>query len=271
VLLGGSMIAPGSAMAYTSTTDVVFVHGYGGCQDAATAGAGVLQTQYYSMQEPASRLHAIAYYGCDTDGESIVGYGPRNKTYFASTSNSAETTDIRHIAYELAWYLWDNFGAKNKPVDITGSSMGGLIVTYALQRIAAKDPLYPPSLKVPTVVTFSTPFKGAVSVGCTTGIECQQMAPNSSFVSDLIKAGAPQMTGGTIWLTMGSSAGCDLVPASSSLGLPRVNLALDYTYPCYDHVGYLWDTSTASDAVGHLNGAPWTGAHSLAVMAWALQ
>ena len=123
---------------------------------------------------------------------------------------------------------------------------------------------------MPSVVTFSTPFAGAMIPTCHGDTECQQLAPDSAFTLQLRKLGAPQFTGGTLWLTVGSSAGCDFVPTSSSLGLPKATFALDYTSPCYAHAAYAWDNSNRVDATGTLNGKPWGGAHALAVMAWAL-
>jgi hypothetical protein len=270
------LVAPGGASAYTSSTDVVFVHGYGACQDSWTVGAGPLQTQYYFEHEPLADLHAVSYYSCDTDGTDISAYGaPSGTVVPAAVAQTPDgdlvNTQIEHYSYELAWYLWDNFASQGKRVDLVGASMGGLVITYALQRVAAHDPAFPPSLVVPTVVTFATPFQG-VNLGCTTTVECQEMLPGSPFISALDRSGAPQPgTGYTFWVIVGSSAGCDVVPGSSSTVFGHVAEAVNYSAPCYTHVGYLWDDSFARDASGTLNGKPFSGgAHSLALMNWAL-
>lgn len=269
------LVAPGGAAAYTSSTDVVFVHGYGPCQDAWTEGAGPLQTQYYFRHQPLSELHAIDYYSCDTDGTDISSYAAPAGTAVPAIDAQApdgggDNTPIEHYSYELAWYLWDNFASQGKPVDLVGHSMGGLVIAYALQQVAAHNPAFPPSLRVPTVVTFSTPYRG-VNLGCTTTVECQEMLPGSAFISALDRTGAVQPGSGyTFWVIMGSSAGCDVVPASSTTVFGHVAEAIDYGSPCYTHVGYLWDDSAALDATGTINGKPFTGAHSLAVMGWAL-
>jgi pimeloyl-ACP methyl ester carboxylesterase len=271
LLLAAGGLGASPANAYTSSTDVVFVHGYGNCQNPWISGSGPLLTQYNWRHEPVAKLHAIEYYGCDWGGESIVGAGPDNAIYYPDTvDDNGQNSDIRHLGYELAWYLWNHFAAKGLPVDLVGHSMGGLIITYALQRVAAHDPRFPPRLTVPTVVTFSTPFAGA-NVGCAPSVECSQLEPGSSFLAAVRAAGAPQLTGGTLWLLMGSSAGCDAVPATSSLALARTTWRVDYHSPCYTHTGYAWDTSAAGNATGTVNGKAWTGAHSLAFMAWALR
>ncbi|GAB2464081.1 hypothetical protein [Jatrophihabitans fulvus] len=271
VLGVGVFTAASPASAYTSTTDLVYVHGYGGCNDVLVTGAGPLQTQYYFQNQPADKLHAVAFYGCDTNGDRIVGYGPRNKQYFPSPDNDGLDTDIRHVGYELAWYLYDRFTAKGLPVNLVGGSMGGLIIAFAMQRVKARDPLFPPRLAVRTALTFSTPF-GGVDLPCTPAtVQCTQIQKGSPFIKQVIAGGAAQVGSGTFWVVIGST-GCDFVPPSSSEALPGAVWAVDYTFPCYDHNGYVWDSSAATDATGTLNGSPFTGGvHSLALMQWALQ
>ena len=259
----GVVIGGDRASATTSTTDVVFVHGYGGCQDARLAGMGVILGQYYWHHAPMSSLHAVEYYGCDTDGESIIEYGPNSAGYYPSPDKNAHATDIRHFSYELAWWLWDNFTSRGKPVDLVGHSMGGLVVTFALQRVAARDPLFPPYLTVPSVVTVSSPFKGAPGFTCP-GIdkECNEMLPGSEFSNAVMAAGAVQpgetASSTTTWTLIGS-VGCDLVAASSTLSLPHANMVVDYAKPCYTHTSYLTDYATAVDALVTINGAAHVG------------
>jgi hypothetical protein len=249
-------------------TPVVFVHGYGdshtNChQDVTFELAGPLLTQYYAGT-PRSSLHPVEFYSCDYNGDTIIGYGPRNATYYPGPDLYLNT-DVRHLAYELAWYLYDNFTANQVPVDLVGESLGGVILTWALQRVAAQDPDFPPRLDVPAVVTFSAPFAG-YRFGCTTNVECRQLQPDADFVHQLLAAGAPDGTGGTRWMAMGSE-GCDEVPTSTSLALPGVGAAVDYTTPCYQHGDYVWDGSSTADAVGSRSGVAFSGGlHSLALM-----
>ena len=257
VLTGGGSQAGAS----TSTTDVVFVHGYGACSDVRAAGMGVLLAQYYWQHAPLTSLHAVEYYGCDTDGESIVEYGPNAAGYYPSPDNNAHKTDARHFSYELAWWLWDNFTSKGKPVDLVGHSMGGLIVTYALQRVAAHDPMFPKYLTVPSVVTISSPFNGAPGFTCpATDVECNEMLPGSQFTGQLEAAGAVQPGSGTTtrWSLFGG-VGCDLVSATSTLSLPRANMTYDYSYPCYTHTSYITDYSLTANASVKINGLAYTG------------
>ena len=280
-----SPFAAGTASAATTAafhTPVIIVHGYGSCQNVSTTMEGPFAEQYYTGTA-ASDLHEISYYGCDVNGESIQGYGPLNNPNCVSSNqvlnllcpvdlrspdNDYLNTDMRRFSYELAWYLYNNYGAY-RPVDLVGHSMGGLIITYALQQIAAHNVLYPPALSVQTVVTFSTPFAGA-NLGTST-LQARQMAPSGSdsIIPGILAAGAKQMYAGkyTIWAAEGSSAGCDVIPASSTLALHGETFVADYASPCYGHVDYLWDAFKPADATVKLNGVTRTnGYHSLDFM-----
>ncbi|MGN6607616.1 MAG: IPT/TIG domain-containing protein [Jatrophihabitans sp.] len=263
-----TLLGPDANVAGDAMPPIVYVHGYfsnsSPCNRSVTdLMAGPILTEYYAGV-PAADLHTVAFYACDAGGDPLFGYGPAAATTYPTTTNDANT-DLRRYAYELAWYLYDNFSARGRAADVVAASMGGVLITYAMQRVAAGDPLFPPALLVTNVVTFSTPFAGA-NVGCPSDTECTQLAAGSTLTSAITAAGAP-MTDRTRWTVVGSSAGCDLVPASSSLALTSVTYAVDYTSPCYDHGGYESDYSGAQDAVGTVNGQPTTtGWHSLALM-----
>ncbi len=277
MLLVSGVVAMPAAGAAVVKTPVVFVHGYGGCQDAGLDMEGPFAEQYYTGT-PIADLHHIAYYGCDTDGESIVGAGPLNGPDCSSTityllcpsflrtpDSDGQNTSIVRFSYELAWYLYGKFGA-TQPVDLVGSSMGGLIITYLVQQIAAHNPYFPPALHVPTVVTFSTPFAGA-NLGCYSNLECLQMLPTNTYslIPAILKAGAPQLNAGryTIWAAIGGD-GCDVIPSATTTALAKVTFNLVYTAPCYTHTGYLWDALAKTDAKGTNNGKPFTaGLHAL--------
>ena len=256
------------AVAATSTTDVVFVHG---------AGCGAINYTYYAMKfqaaatgEPMSKLHTVAYYNCDTYGDSIVNEGSPN--YLPSTDQNGMNTEIDRVAYELAWYLWNNFGSKGLPVDLVGHSMGGVIIADALQHIVEQDPAFPPSLDVPSVITFSAPMGGVSASFCALAPseECTELTEGSPLLAGIDAAGAPK-PGGTVWVAVGSD-GSDPIPSSSSLALPGATWRIDYTSPAYTHTGYLTDASWALNAHGTVNGIPFsTGYHSLLMMAELLR
>jgi hypothetical protein len=271
---------------------VVFVHGFllNLCpQEDVTApfagAAAELKAKGYK-----GTIESVAYYACDSNGPSIQSSGDPN-AYFPSgaylgTGGNTDQTDIRHISYELAWYLYNKYSSHGQTVDIVAHSMGGLIVRWALYQIQAHDPVFPPVLYVQDVVTLSTPHNG-IQDGynnlswCAGTLQCTQMTVGSSFLAELRSSGMdPQATGGTVWTAEGSSS-CDIMTAAQSTDMGDVHKIIfeGTAQPyCYDHTGYLTDTSDAADMPAQFTnpGDPAftttsTGAHSLAWMANALR
>lgn len=100
-----------------------------------------------------------------------------------SSLNHDYRVDWRHMAYHVAWYLWEEYSETDPQeegghwVDVVAHSMGGMIMRYALQQVAlpydevvcdspgAEDEyrcLWPPYLLVEDVVTLGTPHKGTI-------------------------------------------------------------------------------------------------------------
>ena len=258
----------GRAAAVTaSATDVVFVHG-AGCGAIAYTTTAIRDLE--AAGRAASTLHTVSYYACDVGGVSIMNEG--SSSYLPSRDANDTSTDVRRFSYELAWYLWNTFGAKGKPVDVVGHSMGGIIITYALQRIAAHDPDYPTSLTVRSVTTFSAPYAGVSQSLCAqdTTTECTQLLAGSSLINQITATGAVTLGSKTVWTAV-ASEGADAIPSKSTLALAKVTYRVDYTYPAYTHTSYLVDASALRNARGTLNGTPFaTGAHSLALLAQLL-
>jgi hypothetical protein len=130
--------------------------------------------------------------------------------------------------------------------------MGGLLIRYALHRVAVGDPNFPPFLTVPRAVTLATPHAGlrpaATRSICGRTVQCKAMRSDSVFISELTNhALDPQGLGGTAWTIAGASRTCDLVPPWSALALPAAE-RVRYVHPCYSHGDWLWDYSDAKDA-----------------------
>lgn len=68
--------------------------------------------------------------------------------------------DIRHVACELAWFIWFDASWRGWTVNIVAHSTGGIITQWALAT-TPHDPNFPPYLLVQNVVTMGTPFGGA--------------------------------------------------------------------------------------------------------------
>ncbi|MDB5165851.1 MAG: hypothetical protein JWM00_741 [Candidatus Saccharibacteria bacterium] len=247
----------------------LFVHGYllnlcpqGDASKTFASASTVLKNNGHT-----GKSDFIDYYACDSGGSNIQTHG-NPSAYFPSGANSGllggmaggntNDTDIRHISYQLAWYIYDTYSSKGQTVEVVSHSMGGLITNWMLYQVQVKNPVFPPYLYVQDSVTISTPFNG-VNDGynniswCPSGIQCQQMLPNSTFLTELRAQGlnAQATTAGTDHTAIGGSP-CDSVdkPIGTTLAGGDIHKVWYYANTpqaptCYDHVSYLNDTSTA--------------------------
>jgi hypothetical protein len=256
-----------TATSHLPDTPVVFVHGYneGACPGVdvthAAWGGAYLELTRAGWRGP---LLPVSYYACDHDGVDITGYGPSVPSGATPTITSAvprvsynQNTSIEQLAHDLGWFIYDSYTQSGKPVDLVAVSMGGLIVRDLLYRVAHHDSNMPPKLLVTHAVTISTPYLGYGATGASaicpiTTLQCQEFAVGSSFLTTLNgDPKPPEGDGGTTWSAAGSSAGCDFVPAATSLGLAGAQ-RIDYLTPCYTHVSYLFDGDANLDATARL-------------------
>jgi pimeloyl-ACP methyl ester carboxylesterase len=243
-----------------NATPVVLVRGYAGWKhcpgtDVTRAYWGDAVLKFSEVGWQADVL-PLSFYECDSDGVDITGYGPTvprgaTPTVTSGSPRVGYTSDtpMRRLAHDLAWFVYDQFSIKSTPVDLVGFSMGGLVLRYAIYRVAARDPDFPPYLNVPRAVTIATPHAGMPDASiCGPTRQCRAMVRGSAFMTDLMKhALDPQGRGGTAWTVAGSGSKCDLVSTSSALAMPGA-VRVHYLKPCYTHGDYLWDYSDASDA-----------------------
>ena len=276
-----------TAATRVSNAPVVFVHGFllntcPGTNPNSTFAGAVTALKASGHTGPNDMIN---YYACDSKGSNIQKSGDP-KAYFSTgqyvTGGNTNETDIRHISYQLAWYLYDTYASKGKTVELVGHSMGGLIIRWALQQIQVRNPVFPPVLYVQDAVTISAPHLGLKDntnnvTWCPSSLQCRQMLPGSSFLNELNTVGNPQATGGTDWTVIGGGA-CDFVTAAQATGAGDVHKVI---YPskkpvCYNHTSYLTDTSAAADMPvqtrhpGEASLAAGTGMHSMRWMASAV-
>lgn len=293
---------PGHDITYArwANAPVLFVHGFSqpklnsACLLSKGPGDNVTTTWTSAISALSSAgytgaVKAIAYYRCDilgAYGVSIKSYGASAPAYLKSPDNNGLDTKIETFAYELAWYIHDNYSVSYTPVSLVGHSMGGLIIRYMLDRIAAGDPDFPPAIYVQDAVSIATPFDGATPSVVTylcgpapVPAECQEFSTGSTFLTTMLAAGTPQATYGTDWTGIGGSPCDTLVAAASSMDNVSAHLLSYYTAnpPCYTHASYLTDTSTAADVpIAYMDpGDPYpyytaTGQRSLTQMVKAL-
>ena len=290
-----------SPPARTNTAPVLLLHGYllNSCPGTNANSTFASLITKLKAKGYTGRPVPIDYYACDSKGTNIQGYGDPNAYYpggyyTASTGGSykggnTNNTDLRHIAYQLAWYVYSAHSSKGQSVSIVGYSMGGLIARWMLYGVQSRDPAFPPYLYVQDMVTISTPHRGTddgfKNVGwCPPSTQCKQMFPGSPFLTELAASGLhPQATGGTDWTVLGDSP-CDAIgknPAGTTMDAGSVHKVSYYaprasTPNCYNHTSYLTDTSDQVDMPVRTS-EPWNptwvtgkGQHSLARVISAL-
>lgn len=237
VLLALTVSVPGASAGTGAarSAPVVFVHGFyaNKCPGLNVASAMAGPTAELKAIGWTGRLDVVAYYACDQGGTRI--------------GSDTVDTPIQTIAKQLANYIYSTYTAHGQAVDIVAHSMGGLIARTALDYTKSQAAGFPPSLLVKHVVAFSTPFTGVgpntiqAVPGLAGTFQAGQVSTGSSLLKTLSNDGAPAGSGGTNWLVIGSSGGCDVVPGASAVGLPGA-LKILYT-GCWSHVQYLSDAT----------------------------
>lgn len=230
-----------------------------------------------------SDVRTVAYYGgdvnCDVSisnsGSDAVHQGPgRTQQQNHPNGHHSNQTSIEHLAYHLAWYVYDTFSSRNVAIDVMGYSMGGLIARYAIDKVQRGDPDFPAYLLVEDVVSLETPHNGLnpyTRVWCSTLIyECVELGQGSSFLNTLNQgADNPQGKDGTDWTNIGSYADV-IVNSESAIAM---NAAHKFIYSptttfvdqngkvkLYGHLEIVQDTSDQPLVQGWYSesGGPWT-------------
>jgi hypothetical protein len=271
------------AAASPETTPVVLVHGY---SNASCPGTDVTHDVWggvyleLSWADWQARVLPVSFYACDSDGVDITGYGPSIPDGATTRITSGhprvrykQDTSIRRLAHDLAWFVYLRYTEAGRPVDLVGSSLGGLITRTALYRVAVHDAAFPPYLFVARSVTISAPHAGiGKSIPCGDTLECHEMRAGSDFMNRLVESAPdPQGAGGTKWTQVGSSAGCDLLPVSTTLAMSAEKV--DYLSPCYQHSEYVWDFDSSNDATIQVTdaGTTTTTDNAPRSLAWLVQ
>jgi triacylglycerol lipase len=74
--------------------------------------------------------------------------------------------------------LTAGYRQRQRPIDLLGFSMGGLVSRYYLQRLGGMQ-------RVQRFITISTPHNGTIAANFSRRSGCMQMRPNSAFMQDL--------------------------------------------------------------------------------------
>lgn len=172
--------------------------------------------------------HAISHHG--RHDRHFGDYDALPVTHTKTASNGPHrggqghtlNTNIRHLAYHLAWYIHDHYTARKEPlgVSIVAHSMGAVVTRYALAMVDHEPRFrhgFRTAVRVNDVVLASGPHRGAPVAQLCPGIsavimpiQCSQLDPGkaddkSSFLWDLNAYGQnPQQATGTDWTLLGS-------------------------------------------------------------------
>jgi pimeloyl-ACP methyl ester carboxylesterase len=198
----------------------------------------------------------IRYYEGDTNcsyavehhGSHSKHWGGSGEHNGAGTSHTADT-QIEHLAYHLAWTIYDHFSVNGTYVDLVGHSMGGLIARYAIAQVQRAHPDFPPSLRVEDVVTLGTPHGGSGwGDWCPWSDQCDQIGGDDYLMGWLrTNASNPQGTGGTDWTAMGSYDDT-LVSEGSAVDVGSAHKVNYLGSMNLEHGDYYNDTTDVRDA-----------------------
>ena len=234
-LVAGALVTVGTILAGAGPVDgrtndrskpVIFLHG----SDWLAPYGVDCPSQFAAMERRfrdfghTGRLVTVAYYRYDTGCSASIGRDGSHLRHYASghdpKGGHTGMTDIRHLGYHLAWYIYDHYSKAGIAVDVVGHSMGPLMIQYALAQVQRHHPDFPPRLLVEDVVSLAGPFAGARPIinTCHT-TQCTQMRPGSWLLGWLHQyAWNPQGEGGTDWTAV-SSVDDQYVSAGSGVAM----------------------------------------------------
>lgn len=246
---------------------VLFLHGLDAFGEAgndcnATFGRMISTLRGWGY---SGTLATVKYYHGDTNCTTSLDAAGSHSSFYPRTDAHQNGShdmdgDIRHLAYHLAWTIYNQYSSKGVTVDLVGHSMGGLIIRSMLRYNQENNASFPPYLYVEDVTTLGTPHSGSgYASWCGWAYQCNQMATGSSYLSDLAtNAKNPQGDGGTDWTTVASYD--DGTVSTSSAGAMDASHKVRYLGSMnIGHSDYMNDTSDVRDAdVEYYDrGTPW--------------
>ncbi|MDC0833825.1 lipase [Leptolyngbya valderiana BDU 20041] len=87
------------------------------------------------------------------------------------------TAGLDRLAHQVAEFVGDRLGS-DRPFDLVGFSMGGLVARYYVQRLGGVE-------RVERLITISSPHQGTWTAYALDRVGCHQMRPNSEFLLEL--------------------------------------------------------------------------------------
>jgi len=239
---------------------IIYVHGFENSSSANCQQFNPMKTFFENHAPRFTSTHlTVKYYDGDTNcGYNLNAHGSHSVHFASGHRNGGHTpeTNIRHLGYHLAWFVWDKYSQDGRHVDIVAHSMGGLITRYAMAQTAHNDPDFPPNLLVDDIVTLGTPHNGPralSSLGCaiifTSPLQCDQMDGGSDFQQFLDDHAAnPKPIQRTDWTTLGSDDD-NHVASDSATGMGGNSTKVVFTSADdIEHTDFLNATRAVDDA-----------------------
>jgi len=209
------VVVPGAA-ARTDTADkpIYLVHGHAGGSATDCAQWKTLRDAFRSWGSTGAFKTVAFYYRdqhCNTNISLSGSPAPRHRVVARGAHKRGSHTSnapIAHLAYHLAWNIYDTYSKRGRPVDVIAHSMGGLIIRYAVAATQRHEFDFPPYLLVEDVVTMGAPHGGLRGyIPQDISAEVNEMTRGSKLLRYLERnAWNPQARDATDWLTMGSAA-----------------------------------------------------------------
>lgn len=239
--IAATAAAPSGAYTANRSKPIVFVHGLDWQGDPGTSCSGTFGSMMSKLRSLGytGAMNTLGYYQYDSGcTNSINSSGGNPGRHYASQHSAGGShnanTDIRHLGYHVAWWIYNAYSSKGTTVDVVGHSMGGLILRYAISEVERRNPDFPPYLYVEDALTMGSPHGGSnwFTIFCSQA-QCQQMRMGSSFLVGMEStAWEPDGAGGTDWTSFGSDSD-EAVAADRAVGTNRERTAYDYFGSCH--------------------------------------
>ncbi|HEX8054965.1 MAG TPA: hypothetical protein VF517_18425 [Thermoleophilaceae bacterium] len=235
--------------------DVYWIHGFSHNESIDCAKEFAVMKERFRSWGFTGRWATVGYYTGDKNCTMAEGHGSYHSRHAGGHSRDRHTVNdpLEHIAYHLAWLIYDLSTKHGRTVDVVAHSMGGLLIRYAIAQTRNHDPDFPPSLRIEDVVTMGTPHGGVrnswLTIGCGTfAYQCREMSAGSDFLKWLedddrnSNGWNPQSSVPTDWSTFGSDDD-DFAAADRAAGTARDRS------PSHDYIGSCHKTwyKTADD------------------------
>lgn len=260
-------VASAAARSDNRSKPILFVHGLDAVGEAGVDCNGTFGNMISTLRAwgYTGTLATVKYYQGDTNCTTSLDAAGSHSSFYPRTDAHQNGShdmdgDIRHLAYHLAWTIYNQYSSKGVTIDLVGHSMGGLIIRSMLRYNQENNASFPPYLYVEDVTSLGTPHAGSgYSSLCPWAYQCTQMNTGSSYLSDLAtNAPNPQGDGGTDWTTVGSYD--DGVVSQTSATSMDANHKVRYLGTMdVGHSDYMNKTSDVRDAdVEYYDrGTPW--------------